>query len=102
MKALVHGCLLVLCLSLYASTARASHHNGDTHRAGARTLAPTLLAQKSISAEEAAALVQAQTGGRILAVTPARVQGRAVYRIKVLTPKGEVRIYYVDAATGAM
>jgi uncharacterized membrane protein YkoI len=102
MKALVPGFLLVLCLSLYATTARASHNSGEAHRAGTRTLAPTVLAQGSISAEDAAALVQAQTGGRILAVKLTRVRGRAVYRIKVLTPKGEVRIYYVDAATGAM
>lgn len=102
MKALVHGFLFVLCLSLYAATARASHNNGDTYGAGVRTLAPTVLAQESISAEDAAALVQAQTGGRILAVTHTRMRGRAVYRVKVLTPKGEVRIYYVDAATGAM
>lgn len=102
MKALIHGCSLVLCLSLYASTVSASHENADTRRPDMRTRAPALLAQQSISAEEAAALVQAQTGGRILAVRPARVQGRAVYRVKVLTPKGEVRIYLVDAATGAM
>jgi uncharacterized membrane protein YkoI len=102
MKALVHGFLLVLCLSLFTSTVSASHDRGDTHRAGGRTFEPTVLAQASISAEDAAALVQAQTGGRILAVKLTRVRGRAVYRIKVLTPKGEVRIYYVDAATGTM
>lgn len=102
MKALVHGFLFVLCLSLFTSIARASHDRGDTHGAGTRAFAPTVLAQQSISAEDAAALVQAQTGGRILAVELTRVRGRAVYRIKVLTPKGEVRIYYVDAATGTM
>ena len=102
MKVLVCGLLLVLSLSFYASIAWAGHKGDDTRRTGTRTLAPTVLAQKSISAEEAAALVQAQTGGRILAVKLTRVQGRAVYRIKVLTPDGEVRIYYVDAATGAM
>lgn len=102
MKAFVHGFLFVLCLSLYASTSCASLNNADTHRAGGRTLALTVLAQQSISAEDAAALVQAQTGGRILAVDLTRMRGRAVYRIKVLTPKGEVRIYYVDAVTGAM
>ncbi len=102
MKALVHGILLVLCLSLYATTAHANHNGSDTHRAGARGFVPTVLAQESISAEDAAALVRAQTGGRILAVTLTRVRGRPAYRIKVLTPKGEVRIYHVDAATGTM
>ncbi|MFQ5936419.1 MAG: PepSY domain-containing protein [Acidiferrobacterales bacterium] len=60
------------------------------------------LAQGSISAEDAAALVQARTGGRVLAVDTIQLQGRVVYRVKVLTPQGEVRVFLVDAATGAM
>ncbi len=61
-----------------------------------------LIAQAGLTAEQAAATVQARTGGRILAVKRKCSDGRVVYRIKVLTPKGEVRIFYVDAATGEM
>ncbi len=60
----------------------------------------TIVAQ--VTAEEAAAIIQARTGGRILAVKTIRSQGRVVYRIKVLTSDGEVRIFEVDAATGGM
>lgn len=60
------------------------------------------VAQAGLTAEEAAAMVQTRTGGRILALETIRSQERVVYRVKVLTPDGEVRIFYVDAATGAM
>lgn len=62
----------------------------------------TIVAQAGITAEEAAAMIQARTGGRILAVKTIRSQGRVVYRVKVLTSEGEIRIFHVDAATGAM
>jgi uncharacterized membrane protein YkoI len=51
---------------------------------------------------EAADLVQKRTGGRILSAQDVREQGREMYRIKVLTRQGEVRIVLVDAATGRM
>lgn len=102
MKTFVNGFVLVFGLSLYTQAVSASHNYRHPHWTAALAISFTMLAQASISAEEAAALVQGRTGGRVLAVKPMRVQGRAVYRVKVLTPKGEVRIYYVDAATGAM
>ena len=102
MKSSATGLLLVLSLSLGTNLAVASQKGRHAPRTETRALVPTVVAQQSISAEEAAALVQARTGGRILAVELTRVQGRAVYRIKVLTPGGAVRIFYVDAATGAM
>ena len=55
-----------------------------------------------ISAEEAAAIVRAHTGGRVLSVKRMHSFGSDVYRVKVLIGRGEVRIYFVDAATGEM
>jgi hypothetical protein len=60
---------------------------------------PALLAQAArLSLEQAAQRVQQSTGGRVL---DARDAG-SVYRIKVLTPGGEVRIVLVDPRSGAM
>ena len=55
-----------------------------------------------VSLNEAADLVQRRTGGRVLSAQAAQEGGREVYRIKVLTANGEVRIVRVDAATGQM
>jgi uncharacterized membrane protein YkoI len=52
-----------------------------------------------ISADEAAARVQRQYGGRILAVETQQQNGEIFYRIKVLTRKGVVRIVRVKAGT---
>lgn len=74
-----------------------------TFDASARAVAgPLLLAQAapSVSADQAAALVRAQSGGRILGL---RLESRAqppVYRVKVLLDGGRVRVYRVDASTG--
>ena len=55
-----------------------------------------------LSLSEAADRVQQRSGGRILAAQAIRETGREVYRIKILTSQGEVRIVLVDAATGNM
>ena len=55
-----------------------------------------------LSLNDATDLVQKRTGGRVLAAQEIREQGRALYRIKVLTRQGEVRIVLVDAETGGM
>lgn len=54
----------------------------------------------AVSRDAAAAIAQRATGGRVLAVEQADVGGRAVWRVKVLTPKGEVRVILVDVASG--
>jgi uncharacterized membrane protein YkoI len=91
--------LPVLAFFLAAGMATAAHgerkHWGPQPDQG---FAPSHVAQQHISIQQAIAIVQRETGGRVL---DARDQGQQ-YRIKVLTPKGEVRIVYVDAATGAM
>lgn len=63
---------------------------------------PLLLAQAtpSVSAEEAAALVRAQSGGRILSMRLETRSQLPVYRVKVLLDGGRVRVYRVDASTG--
>ena len=65
---------------------------------------PLLLAEakRPPSLGDAIELVKKQTGGRVLAAQSERVEGRELYRIKVLTREGEVRVVYVDAVTGAI
>jgi len=41
--------------------------------------------------------VQRETGGRVLSADTVNQGGRAVHRIKVLTPSGQVRIVTIDA-----
>lgn len=55
-----------------------------------------------LSLSEASDLVVRRIGGRVLAAQAVRESGRELYRIKVLTAQGEVRIVLVDAATGQM
>src|SRR5689334_20122655 len=54
--------------------------------------------QRRVSMEQAIENVQRATGGKVL---DAR-DSDGGYRIKVITRRGEVRVVYVDARTGAM
>ena len=58
--------------------------------------------QARVSLNEAAERVQKRTGGRVLSAQAVREEGRDLYRIKLLTPQGEVRIVYVNPVTGDM
>ncbi|MCB8748095.1 peptidase [Rhodoferax sp. U2-2l] len=60
----------------------------------------TLPAWADVSRDDAAATAQRSSGGRVLAVDRAEQGGRAVWRVKVLTPRGEVRVILVDVASG--
>ena len=60
--------------------------------------APLALA---VDRDEAAARAQHSTGGRVLAVERAEQDGRPVFKVRILTPSGEVRVVLVDARTGA-
>jgi uncharacterized membrane protein YkoI len=53
-----------------------------------------------VSREEAASIAQRAGGGRILSVERADAGGRAVWRVKVVTERGEVRLILVDVASG--
>ncbi len=60
-------------------------------------LAAALPAWAQVSREQAAAQAQAQTGGRVLSVDQADAGGgRVVWRVKVVTPRGDVRVVMVD------
>lgn len=53
-----------------------------------------------VSRDDAAAVVQKSSGGRVLAVDKSEREGRLVWRVKVLTPQGEVKVVLIDVATG--
>lgn len=63
-------------------------------------LALSLPAWADVSRDDAAVMAQQATGGRVLAVDQAQREGRLVWRVKVLTPKGEVIVVLIDAASG--
>lgn len=53
-----------------------------------------------VSRDAAAAAARQASGGRVLAVERSEHHGRAVWRVKVLTPQGEVKVLLLDASTG--
>jgi uncharacterized membrane protein YkoI len=61
-------------------------------------LAPPAWAQ--VSRDDATSLARQATGGRVLAVERIEREGRPVWRVKVLTPQGEVRLVFIDATSG--
>lgn len=67
----------------------------------AALLAAVLLpAAAAVSREQAAAVAQRETGGRVLSVDRADAGGRGLWRVKVVTGNGEVRVIHVDADNG--
>ncbi|MEO8545657.1 MAG: PepSY domain-containing protein [Burkholderiaceae bacterium] len=53
-----------------------------------------------VSRDQAAAAAQRQTGGRVLSVDKTESGRRTVWRVKVVTPRGEVRVVFIDADAG--
>ena len=53
-----------------------------------------------VNRDDAASMAQRASGGRVLAVERAERDGRAVWRVKVLTPQGEVKVMLIDVASG--
>ena len=53
-----------------------------------------------VSRDGAAAIAQRMSSGRVLSVEKSESGGRPVWRVKVLTAKGEVRVILIDAGTG--
>jgi uncharacterized membrane protein YkoI len=90
--------LIGLVLALLVSVPRAAHAGHEMFGPTPQSFAPATAQRARITLEQAADTVARATGGRIL---DAKAVGRE-YRIKVLTRRGEVRVYYVDAETGAM
>lgn len=62
----------------------------------------TAPAWAGVDRDGASAVAQKATGGRVLAVEKSERDGRTVWRVKVLTPQGEVRLLLVDAASGGL
>jgi uncharacterized membrane protein YkoI len=60
----------------------------------------SLPAWADVSRDDAAAMAQQATGGRVLAVDQTQREGQTVWRVKLLTPKGEVIVVLIDAASG--
>ena len=58
------------------------------------------LAWANLSRDDAAAVAQRASGGRVLSVEKSESSSRPVWRVKVVTAAGEVRVIQVDVATG--
>lgn len=66
----------------------------------AALMAPALSAWADVSRDQAAAAAQRSSGGRVLSVDRTERDGRPVWRVKVLTPQGEVKVILIDAGSG--
>ena len=66
----------------------------------AAALAAALPAWADVSRDDAAASAQRVSQGRVLAVERSEAGNRPVWRVKVVTPSGDVRVVLVDMATG--
>ncbi|MBA3772050.1 MAG: PepSY domain-containing protein [Ramlibacter sp.] len=63
-------------------------------------VAITMPVWAELSRDDAAAVAQRVSSGRVLSVDKAGSAGRAVWRVKVVTAQGEVRVILIDAASG--
>ena len=96
MKNTFKTCLVILIANLLATTALADTRTWSGFSASHQP--PYMVAAASlISADEAAARVQSQYGGRILAVETLQRNGKTFYKIKILTRKGVVRVVRINA-----
>ena len=66
----------------------------------AALLAASSLAWADLSRDDAAAVAQRATSGRVLSVEKSESSSQPVWRVKVVTTAGEVRVIQVDVATG--
>lgn len=53
-----------------------------------------------LSRDDAAAAAQRVSNGRVLSVEKSESARRPVWRVKVVTARGEVRVILIDAASG--
>ena len=66
----------------------------------AATLVVSNLAWANLSRGDAASLAQRSSGGRVLSVDKSESSGQAVWRVKLVTPSGDVQVILVNVATG--
>jgi uncharacterized membrane protein YkoI len=90
--------LVGVLLAVLSSAPVTVHARHDASPVAPQSYAPATAQRQRVSLEQAVQTVARATGGRIL---DAKAVGNE-YRIKVLTKRGEVRVVYVDADTGAM
>ncbi|MEO5670460.1 MAG: PepSY domain-containing protein [Ramlibacter sp.] len=53
-----------------------------------------------LSRDDAAAAAQRLSSGRVLSVEKSESERRPVWRVKMITPQGEVRVILIDATSG--
>lgn len=63
-------------------------------------MAIAMPAWADVSRDDAASTAQQSSGGRVLSVEITERDGRPVWRVKVLTPQGAVKVILVDVASG--
>ena len=68
----------------------------------AATLVVSNLAWANLSRGDAASLAQRSSGGRVLSVDKSESSGQAVWRVKLVTPSGDVQVILVNVATGEL
>jgi uncharacterized membrane protein YkoI len=91
----------LLCLSLLAGPAGAARADERRRREEQERARRALAEGRVRPLAEILAMVQGQLGGEVIAVDlDEEDDGRFVYEIKVLTPRGRRREVEVDAATG--
>jgi uncharacterized membrane protein YkoI len=66
----------------------------------AALIASAVPAWADIGRDEAAAAAQRLGGGRVLSVEKSESARRPVWRVKVITGQGEVKVILIDAASG--
>lgn len=66
----------------------------------AMLIAAAVPAWADVGRDQAAAIARQQADGRVLSVDRVQSGQRVAWRVKLLTARGEVRVIYVDAATG--
>ncbi|MDO3383531.1 PepSY domain-containing protein [Gilvimarinus algae] len=62
--------------------------------------APQAINQCAVSAAQAGKIASKTFGGKVLDVKAMQVNGRSVYRVKLLQPSGRIHSVLIDAASG--
>jgi len=53
-----------------------------------------------VSRDQAAAIATQASAGRVLSIERVERDGQTLWRVKLLTSQGEVRVVWIDAASG--
>lgn len=58
------------------------------------------LAWADLSRDDAATLAKQASGGRVLSIDKSEFSGQPVWRVKVVTPAGDVQVIHLNVVTG--